>query len=155
MSHAAADMQQLYRETILDHSRMPRHFGGLDDATHVADGVNPLCGDKLRLYLRVDDKGHIAESSFEGSGCAISVASASLLTDAVSGVTADTADRWAEEMSLRLDGPEASRGPSPGLEGLVTLDGVRAFPGRVKCATLAWQTLDAALNGKPSPACTE
>ncbi len=94
MSEPQNDMQDLYRELILDHSRNPRHFGRLSDATHTADGINPLCGDKLRLYLRVNEQGCIESSSFEGSGCAISVASASLLTDTVTGLPVRQAESF-------------------------------------------------------------
>lgn len=155
MSYAPVEIPELYRELILDHSRNPRHFGRLDDATHVADGINPLCGDKLRLYLRVDGRGSIAASSFEGSGCAISVASASLLTDAVIGVPVETADRWAGEVTSRLRENAANSTLDAGLEALAALDGVREFPGRIKCAILAWQALNAAVNKNASPACTE
>jgi nitrogen fixation NifU-like protein len=150
----SAPLQQLYRELVLDHSRHPRHFGRLDDATHTADGINPLCGDKLRLYLRVGKDGAIESSRFEGSGCAISVASASLMTDAVTGLQVDRARQCIEEITLRL-----TRGmtetPSLELEKLAALDGVREYPGRVKCATLPWQALDSALNHDTTPASTE
>ena len=131
MSRPASDLPQLYRDLILDHSRSPRHFGHLDDS------------------------GYIADSSFEGSGCAISVASASMLTDVVIGETVATADRWIEEITSMLDGSAADSTLSPGLEGLAALNGVREFPGRVKCATLSWHALDAALHSKAAPASTE
>ena len=155
MSQAAADASQLYRDLILDHSRNPRHFGRLEDATHTADGINPLCGDALRLYLRVDASGAITDSSFKGTGCAISVASASMLTDAVIGATTATAHRWVEEITSMLDGSDQEQVLSPGLEGLAALAGVREFPGRIKCAALSWHALDAALNRKAAPASTE
>jgi nitrogen fixation protein NifU and related proteins len=155
MTELASDMQQLYRDVILDHSRSPRHFGRMTDATHVADGINPLCGDRLRLYLRVQDDGTISASSFEGSGCAISVASASLLTEAVNGVSTATASRWFVEVTSRLDAADTDEPMSHGLETLTALDGVRDFPGRVKCATLAWHALSAALNNEAEPASTE
>ena len=118
MSNSQSDMQDLYRELILDHSRNPRHFGRLSDATHTADGINPLCGDKLKLYLRVDDQGRIESSSFEGSGCAISVASASLMTDTVTGLPIDQAESCFEEITSRLTSGasassfDASSGPT-------------------------------------------
>lgn len=155
MKDAAADMKDLYRELILDHSQSPRHFGRMDNATHAADGINPLCGDKLRLYLRVDDDGAIASSSFEGTGCAISVASASLMTDALDGMPVDKADACYEAITSRLTGDPGSADVPPGLEKLKALDGVRDFPMRVKCATLAWHTLHAALNNDTAPATTE
>jgi nitrogen fixation NifU-like protein len=147
-------LQELYREVVLDHSRHPRHFGRLDDATHTADGINPLCGDKLRLYLRVGDSGTIESSGFEGSGCAISVASASLMTDTVTGLQVDRARECIEEITLRLN-TGVTAPPSSELERLVALDGVRQYPGRVKCATLAWRALDSALNNDKTPATTE
>jgi len=155
MNHAVTDMQALYREVILDHSRSPRHFGRMENATHVADGINPLSGDKLRLYLQVDEQGTISASSFEGSGCAVSVASASLLTDTISGVEAGMARRWFREITSRLNDPCENGSTSSGLEKFAVLDGVRSFPSRIKCATLAWHALDAALNNKATPASTE
>ena len=154
MNEPRHDMQNLYRELILDHSRNPRHFGRLSDATHTADGINPLCGDKLRLYLRVDDRGRIESSSFEGSGCAISVASASLMTDTVTGLPVEQAESCYEELTQRLtsDGVATS---DASLDQLRALDGVRAYPSRVKCATLAWHALHAALENDRSPASTE
>jgi nitrogen fixation NifU-like protein len=150
----SAQLQQLYRDLVLDHSRHPRHFGRLDDATHTADGINPLCGDKLRLYLRVSEDGAIESSRFEGSGCAISVASASLMTDAVTGLQVDRARECIEEVTLRLTGGSTDM-PSVELEKLAALDGVRRYPGRAKCATLAWRALGAALNHDTTPATTE
>ena len=150
----SAPLQELYRELVLDHSRHPRHFGRLDDATHTAEGINPLCGDKLRLYLRVSESGAIESSRFEGSGCAISVASASLMTDAVTGLQVDRARECIDEITLRLTRGETAE-PSSELEKLAALDGVREYPGRVKCATLAWRALDSALKHDTTPATTE
>jgi nitrogen fixation NifU-like protein len=148
-------MQDLYRELVLDHSRNPRHFGRLDDATHTADGINPLCGDKLRLYLRVDEQGLIEASSFEGSGCAISVASASLLTEAVKGLAANEADACSTVVTQRLDADDPDAELNTSLQSLKALDGVRAYPSRIKCATLAWLALRSALNNDTAPATTE
>jgi nitrogen fixation NifU-like protein len=155
MTATATDLQDLYRELILDHSRSPRHFGRLDDATHTADGINPLCGDKLKLYLQVGDDGTIESTRFEGSGCAISIASASLMTDAVTGIRTDEAESFVKEVTARLTTTEPADDISPRLDKLVALDGVREFPGRVKCATLAWHALHAALHNESSPATTE
>ena len=105
------ELKDLYRELILDHSRSPRNFGKLDGATHVAEGINPLCGDKLRLYLRLDGQ-QVADARFEGSGCAISVASASLLTETVIGQPGDTSLEFAEEVIARLTG-RANNAASP------------------------------------------
>ena len=154
MSPRADEVLNLYQETILDHSRNPRHFGRLADATHTANGINPLCGDKLKLYLHVDDAGRIDKSSFEGSGCAISMASASLMTDAVTGLPVELAATCVAEMTARLNDVTAAR-PRAELEESAALDGVRRYPGRVKCATLAWRALEAALRREPTPATTE
>ena len=96
------ELRELYRELILDHARKPRNFGRLDDATHTAEGINPLCGDKLHLYLVVDPDGKIADARFEGSGCAISMASASLLTETVAELSVDDAEACFRTMSARL-----------------------------------------------------
>lgn len=155
MSEAARDMQDLYRELVLDHSRNPRHFGRLDGATHTADGINPLCGDKLRLYLRVNDSGEIESSSFEGTGCAISVASASLMTEAVTGLPVAEAESCSSTVTNRLGGGDPDMKLTTNLEKLNALDGVRAYPSRIKCATLAWHALRSALNNDTTPATTE
>lgn len=154
MNDTARDMQDLYRELVLDHSRNPRHFGKLAGATHSADGINPLCGDKLRLYLRVDDAGRIESTRFEGSGCAISVASASLLTDAVTGLPVEKAQACSAAVTERLTGNDAIALPGK-LQNLRALEGVRAYPSRVKCATLAWRALASALDHDTTPATTE
>ena len=151
------EIRDLYRELILDHARNPRHFRKLDDATHVAEGINPLCGDKLRLYVRLDDAGVIREAAFEGSGCAISVASASLLTDVVTGLSKDKAVECFEEVTGRLTGPEPREPRDIGvnLDRIRALDGVRDYPSRVKCATLAWHALRSAVRGRSEPVSTE
>jgi nitrogen fixation NifU-like protein len=155
MSEAARDMQDLYRELVLDHSRNPHHFGRLEDATHTAEGINPLCGDKLKLYLRVNAAGEIESSSFEGAGCAISVASASLLTDAVTGLPVEQAKACSAAVTERLTNGDQAIGLAANLENLRALDGVRQYPSRVKCATLAWYALRSALNQDKAPATTE
>lgn len=155
MSEATRDMQDLYRELVLDHSRNPRHFGRLDGATHTADGINPLCGDKLKLYLRVNDSGQIESSSFEGTGCAISVASASLMTEAVTGLPVSEAASCSSTVTDRLVGGDLDAKLTANLEKLIALDGVRAYPSRIKCATLAWHALRSALNNDNTPATTE
>ena len=151
------ELRDLYRELILDHARNPRHFGKLDDATHTAEGINPLCGDKLRLFVRLDEAQIITAASFEGSGCAISVASASLLTDLIIGLSADKALDCFAAVSERLTSPEPqpARDMGVNLEKLRALDGVREFPARVKCATLAWHALNSAMHGQSVPASTE
>lgn len=162
-NHAAVtdEILDLYRELILDHARSPRHFGRLDDATHAAQGINRLCGDKLHLYLCVDGDGRIAAMSFEGSGCAISVASASMLTDTVVGLSVEQAETVFSAVTQRLTHGGANE---PGkldvdleapLDKIKALDGVREFPSRVKCATLAWHAMHSALQQDAMPATTE
>jgi len=154
------DLRELYRELILDHARSPRHFGRLDHATHSADGINPLCGDKLHMYLQVGPDERITDAAFEGSGCAISVASASLLTDTVIGLKTGDALQYFETLVEQLGG-RATHGnnsrPVQELElgKLRALEGVREFPSRVKCATLAWHALSSALQHDSQPATTE
>ena len=151
------ELQALYRELILDHAKNPRHFGKLAHGTHTAQGINPLCGDKLTVYLSVDPDARIEEASFEGSGCAISVASASLMTDLVIGLSTAEAAECFGSVTARLAGgrTEASQAISTRVEKLRALEGVREFPSRVKCATLAWHALDAAIQESPTPVSTE
>jgi len=150
------ELRDLYRELILDHARNPRHFHKIDDATHTAEGINPLCGDKLRLYAKVDGD-VITEASFEGSGCAISVASASLMTDLVTGLSVHRALDCFTEVTGRLTDPEhqAAHDFSINLDKIRALDGVRDYPSRVKCATLAWHALNSAVRGQSQPVSTE
>jgi nitrogen fixation protein NifU and related proteins len=149
-----SDLTDLYQEVILDHNRRPRNWGSLPDATRSAEGYNPLCGDRLTLHVRIDDD-RIAAVSFEGSGCAISKASASLMTDAVKGRTLVEAlelfDRVHEMLTTPIDRPidETHVGK------LAVLAGVREFPTRVKCASLAWHTLKSAITDPGKIARTE
>jgi nitrogen fixation NifU-like protein len=149
------DLKDLYQEVIVDHNRNPRNFGKLDDADRVAEGYNPLCGDRLNLYVKLDD-GHIADLHFDGSGCAISVASASLMTDALKGKTLAEAERLFKNFHHLVTDEHA---PKPEqvtqLGKLAALIGVREFPARVKCATLCWHTLQSALEEKKTPVSTE
>ena len=155
--HTGDDLRELYRELILDHARSPRHFGKLDDATHTAEGINPLCGDKLRLFVRLDADGKISAASFEGSGCAISVASASLLTDMIIGLTVTQALDSFAAVTGRLTGSDTSYEFDAAIDlgKMRALDGVREFPSRVKCATLAWHALSSAIHGQSTPVSTE
>ena len=150
-----AEVQDLYRELILDHSRNPRHFGKLENATHTADGINPLCGDKLKIYVCVGAEGCIESTCFEGSGCAISVASASLMTGTVTGLHVNKAEACCTEITNRLTNGGKNALSGIDLDKLKALDGVRHYPSRVKCATLAWHALHAALNNATAPASTE
>lgn len=137
-----SDLRELYQEVILDHSRQPRNFGEVEEANRGARGENPLCGDQLRLSLRVRD-GVVEDVAFAGSGCAISVASASLMTQAVKGHTVAEAEDLFERFHRLLT--EDAPGELGDLGKLEVFSGVREFPIRVKCATLAWHTLHAAL----------
>jgi len=153
------DLRELYRELILDHARSPRHFGKLPDATHSAEGINPLCGDKLKMYFRIDGENRISDACFEGSGCAISVASASLLMDTVIGLNTDDALKYFAALVGRLAGNQAAdhndADTGINLGKLRALEGVREFPSRVKCATLAWHALKSAILHDAQPATTE
>ena len=149
------DVRELYRDLILDHARNPRHFGKLDHTTHSAEGINPLCGDKLRLYLDVDADETIQGAAFEGSGCAISVASASLLTDTVIGLSSDDAMAVFAAVTAQLSGSGSQGDRHVDLGKLRALAGVREYPTRVKCATLAWHALKSALRQDTAPASTE
>lgn len=146
------DLQELYREVILDHNRRPRNFGELADADRVIEGVNPLCGDKLTLYVKLKD-GTVTDISFQGSGCAISVASSSLMTERVKGTTVASTLRLFGKVHDMLTGAQE---PSPDeLDKLAALAGVREYPTRVKCASLAWHALRAALDGQDARVSTE
>jgi nitrogen fixation NifU-like protein len=150
------ELRELYRELILDHARSPRHFGKLADSTHSAEGINPLCGDKLKMYFRISESGLIDDACFEGSGCAISVASASLLTDTVIGMTTRDALRFFDAFvaSLQTDG-SGDGATTIDLGKLQALQGVKEFPSRVKCASLAWHALNSAIHQDKLPASTE
>jgi nitrogen fixation NifU-like protein len=138
------DLKDLYRDVILDHNRAPRNFGRLAAADAQADGHNPLCGDRLSLFLRMNGD-CIEDVRFEGKGCAISTASASLMTEAVKGKSRAAAEELYQQVHELLTKPNA--GSTADLGKLAALSGVREFPARVKCATLCWHTLQAALNG--------
>ena len=138
------DLKDLYRDIIVDHNRHPRNFREIADADRRADGFNPLCGDKLTVYVKLDGD-RISDVSFNGSGCAISVASASLLTESVKGRSIAEAEELFAQMHRLLTLDDAAV-DIPALGKLGALSGVRAFPARVKCASLCWHTLDAALH---------
>ena len=148
-----SDLRELYQEVILDHNKRPRNFRELDGADRHADGFNPLCGDKLAVYLNLDGD-VIADVAFLGSGCAISKASASLMTDAVKGKTVADARRLFDEFHQMVTERDAEF--DTGVLGkLAVLSGVRDYPTRVKCASLAWHTLCAALDDVHKPVSTE
>jgi nitrogen fixation protein NifU and related proteins len=138
------DLKDLYRDVIVDHNRHPRNFREIPDADRRAEGFNPLCGDKLTVYVKLDG-GRIGDVSFNGSGCAISIASASLLTESVKGKTLAEAAGLFSQMHQLLTRDDVEIDVAS-LGKLGALSGVREFPARVKCASLCWHTLDAALH---------
>jgi len=147
------DLNDLYRDVIVDHNRKPRNFRPMPDADRQAEGFNPLCGDRLTIYVKLKD-GVISDVSFQGSGCAISVASASLLTESVKGRSVGDAEQLFGTMHAMLTRDDSDVDIA-GLGKLGALSGVRAFPARVKCASLCWHTLDAALHRQTEPVRTE
>ncbi|MEZ5613309.1 MAG: SUF system NifU family Fe-S cluster assembly protein [Rhodocyclaceae bacterium] len=150
MSTMDGNLRELYQEVIFDHNRQPRNFHEMPEADHQADGHNPLCGDQLTVFLRIED-GRIADASFVGHGCAISTASASLMTEAIKGKPVEEVEALFRDFHAMLtDTP-----PDRDFGKLAVLGGVREFPARVKCATLAWHTLHNALIGEHDPARTE
>lgn len=149
-----AELGDLYQQVILDHNRSPRNFRVMEDAQRVASGDNPLCGDKIKVYLKLD--GDVIEDvSFHGSGCAISQASASLMTTAVLGRTAADANELFRMFHDMVTDPDRGEPNRKALGKLVAFAGVREFPARVKCANLAWHTLHAALDQQAEPISTE
>jgi nitrogen fixation protein NifU and related proteins len=146
-----SDLRDLYQETILDHNKRPRNFKKLEDANRTADGYNPLCGDKVKVYLRVED-GRVKDLSFEGSGCAISKASASVMTESLKGKTVEEVEAVFKRFRDLVTG---KAGEAEDLGKLVVFSGVCEFPTRVKCATLAWHALSAALQDDKQPVSTE
>jgi nitrogen fixation NifU-like protein len=150
-----SDLRELYQELILDHGRKPRNFGPLEGSTHDAIGHNPLCGDRITGHVRVDGD-VVGGISFEGQGCAISQASASLLTEAVKGRKIDDVESLFRKVTALVTGrdDDADREDNVELGKLAVFEGVRQYPMRVKCATLAWHTLHNALEGHVSEVAT-
>lgn len=144
------DMRELYQEVIVDHNRRPRNFRRIAPATRELEGFNPLCGDRLTVYLTLDGN-TISDLAFEGSGCAISVASASLMTEALKGKPVSEAESLFDSVHGMLTGVNDQTPPGK----LAVLAGVREFPSRVKCATLCWHTLAGALHGAAEAVSTE
>ena len=147
------ELRELYQEVILDHSKRPRNFGQPTTSNRRARGNNPLCGDRMNLYLTVED-GVVKDVAFDGRGCAISIASASLMTEMIKSKTADEV-RALFDRFHRLVTDEGADVDLGELDKLTVFSGVREFPVRVKCATLAWHTLTAALDGKAEDVSTE
>ena len=147
------DLRDLYQEVILDHGKSPRNFRALEGATCLAHGNNPVCGDMLVVYLTLNGDGRIQDCAFQGEGCAISVASASMMTEILKGKTSEEAKRLFEgfhDLCTKddFDISALSDCDEDAVERLVMLSGVKEFPIRVKCATLAWHTMQAAMNGE-------
>jgi len=144
----SCDLRELYQEVILDHGKHPRNFHACEDATNEARGNNPLCGDQLVIYLKMGEDGKVADASFVGKGCAISMASASMMTDLLKGRTAEEAQAMFDAFHKMCTGEEEDVDLGEEAEKLRVLSGVREFPTRVKCATLPWHTMVAALEGQ-------
>jgi nitrogen fixation NifU-like protein len=149
-----SDLRELYQEVILDHYKKPRNFRKLDGATREVQGYNPLCGDKFSVYLKLDGD-VVRDVTFQGSGCAISTASASMMTDCVKGKTRAEAEAIFQQFHRLLTDKNPKAVDPASLDKLAVFGGVREFPVRVKCATLAWHTLHAALHGENQPVSTE
>lgn len=147
------DLADLYRDVIVDHNKSPRNFGVLDAADRQAEGFNPLCGDALKVYLKMDND-RISDLRFEGEGCAISVASASLMTEQLKGMSVDDSRELFAKVHAMLTADSPPADPAS-LGKLAALQGVRAYPSRVKCASLCWHTVIAALDQTRQPVSTE
>ncbi len=148
------DLRDLYLQVIVDHNKAPRNFGVLKHYNHDADGYNPLCGDRLHVYVHINDDGIIEDLSFEGEGCAISVASASLMTETLKGRPASDFPSTFEAFQ-RMVTADISEEPNESLGKLTVLAGVREFPSRIKCAVLCWHTLKSAVEDAHEVAKTE
>ncbi len=139
------DIQDLYQQVIVDHNKSPRNFGPLDGANRKVDGYNPLCGDKLTVFMSIDDRNIIEGISFEGSGCAISMASASLMTEKVKGLPAEEAEKIFQRFHDMVTSDVDDVVNDETMGKLAAFSGVREFPSRIKCATLCWHTMHAAM----------
>lgn len=149
------ELQELYREVILDHNRRPRNFGEIEDADRVVEGVNPLCGDRMTLYVDLDGE-QVSDIRFNGTGCAISVASSSLMTEKAKGNSIAELTKLFDRVHEMLTGDGASGDADLAqMDKLAVLSGVRAYPTRVKCATLAWHALMGAISGSRDRISTE
>ena len=149
-----SDLRDLYQELILDHNRRPRNFGPLPDANRSARGINPLCGDKVTVHLQMED-GQVKDIRFEGTGCAISIASASVMTESLKQRTREDAESLFDRFHRMVAQANGAESDPPGMGKLAAFAGVRDYPARVKCATLAWHTLRAALDGEEKAVSTE
>jgi nitrogen fixation NifU-like protein len=142
-----SELSELYQQVILDHNKKPRNFHKLETANRTAEGYNPLCGDQLTVYLQLEDE-VVKDVSFEGSGCAISKAAASMMTQSIKGKSKQEAETLFDEFHRMVTGELDEEATPNGLGRLTIFSGVRDFPARVKCASLSWHTMHAALNGE-------
>jgi nitrogen fixation NifU-like protein len=148
------ELSELYQQVILDHNKKPRNYRKIENASKKSEGFNPLCGDRIVIYVRMEGD-EVRDISFEGSGCAISKASASLMTESVKGKSRAQIDALFKRVHQMLTAPPDASVDVEGLGKLAAFSGVREFPVRVKCATLAWHTLNSALQGQREPVTTE
>ena len=149
-----SNLRELYQQLILDHNKNPRNFRVMSSVDRTAEGHNPLCGDKVQIYLQVNDD-RISDISFQGSGCAISKASASLMTDAIKGKTLTETDTLFQNFHTMVTAPSPNDADPDHMGKLAVFSGIRDYPARVKCATLAWHTLKAAIANAQTPVTTE
>ncbi|MCS7052913.1 MAG: SUF system NifU family Fe-S cluster assembly protein [Ignavibacterium sp.] len=149
------ELRELYQQVILDHNKSPRNFRKIENPTYFLEGYNPLCGDNITIYLLVDENNLIKDISFQGSGCAISKASASLMTSMIKGKTVDEAKKIFEKFHHLITAKVDEEVNLEELGKLAVFSGVREFPARVKCASLAWHTMIGALEGKGEKVSTE
>ncbi|MDQ6962118.1 MAG: SUF system NifU family Fe-S cluster assembly protein [Mariprofundaceae bacterium] len=149
------DLKDLYQQVIVDHNKHPRNFREIESCSHDADGYNPLCGDQLHVYLKVNEHHLVQDISFKGTGCAISIASASLMTETMTGKTVDEAKVLFESFQQMVTSDITEEQDFSHLGKLAALAGVREFPSRIKCAILCWHTVQAALSGDQDAARTE
>jgi nitrogen fixation NifU-like protein len=149
-----SDLRELYQEVVVDHSRRPRNFRRIEGASRSARGYNPLCGDKVNVYVKLQD-GRVADVSFEGSGCAISTASASIMTEIVQGKTIEETEALFQGFHHLVTTGDSLPSPAAPLGKLAVFSKVSDYPARVKCATLVWHTLHSALQGEESVVSTE
>lgn len=149
-----SDLRELYQELIIDHSKRPRNFRVLEGANRQSDGYNPLCGDKVTVFLELEGD-RVKDIGFQGSGCAISTSSASVMTESIKGKSLAQAEALFELFHQLVTGKPPAAGTTPELGKLAVFSGVSEFPARVKCATLAWHTLHAAIQGQGEPVSTE
>jgi len=155
-SHTDPKLKSLYRDVILDHNKHPRNFRKIDDYTFCREGFNPICGDKLFVYIKTDENQMITDISFEGEGCAISMASASIMTETLKNKPIKEADKFFSRFhNMLLKKPSEHINEEENLGKLKVFAGISQFPSRIKCASLCWHTMNAALDDSSEPASTE